>query len=113
MLPFIDQSPLCLDIVERDCMATVGNNWKVVNSVGDCVCRYWKSLVWTNCIPMAILIPLLLGGALMVRRYLEQKRLEAQFWLIAPQKIYLPDKAQVLGHGRSGLCSKHRIEERQ
>lgn len=105
----IPESPFRIIVVKRDCEADTGDSSREADPWGECVCKSGMVELFDQCIPLVILIPCIVGPALIlfllaVQVYVRYKRAQSDnIWKVEPHELEFDDTPRVLGRGTFGL----------
>ena len=94
-----------MHILPKDCVRITGDNLRVPDSSGACVCRDFTMQIGNGCVSYAIILillmlPLLLLAFIFVGAYVEQKRKQADsVWTVKSSELIYDDPVEVAGRG--------------
>jgi serine/threonine protein kinase len=105
----IPESPLRVEVTERDCSEGYSYDLHEADEHGNCVCRSNTISIRDSCIPLEVLIPaiicpLALIAALGVYYYVKKKtRAADSVWYVKPNQLQFSTPPVVIGQGTFGL----------
>ena len=104
----ISQSPFRLEVEERDCKADTGEDLRVPDVYGNCVCESQTLEIGSQCVKLSVFIPavivpiVIVAGLVMFCYLLRKRRAEDMIWKINSKELTFDDPPVVLGKGRFG-----------
>jgi guanylate cyclase len=105
----IPESPLRVQISERDCDADYEFGVHRADAYGNCVCDDNTVSMGGSCVPLKIILPAILAPiafliAIVVYCYIKKKTREADsVWYVQPNELYFNEPPEVIGLGSFGL----------
>lgn len=105
----IPESPFRFEVLARDCLALTGEELRVPEPMGNCVCSQGSVELNYVCVPLvlvlsSILIPLALVCAIASYLYVRYKKRQADaVWRIDPNEVLFLEPPEILGRGKYGL----------
>jgi len=100
---------LTIHVLPKDCVRITGDNLRVADSSGKCICRPYSSEIGGSCISYGILLPslilpILVIAFLSVHSYIERKRKQGDsVWTVASSDLIYGEPPEVAGRGTWGL----------
>ena len=105
----IPESPLRIQIIERDCLSETGDEQTEPDELGNCVCLSGSVEVGGNCILQSVLLPSILVPLAVILAigmfwYVDRKRRQADtVWSVSKEELQFDEPPEILGRGTFGL----------